>query len=361
MLDSYRRELESMLAESSIKYQQSEADRTVASTVESSERRTKEASTSNAKPAAYGNLGAASQKQSEGSSSKNLTSSASSQASKRMSRHAVDVSGTQDRESDEDSRHLGGHVGESSRRESGPAAKAHSGSSSRDRVSEQISKSKGEYFTKDSVQDGRSPTISETGDQHHQSRYDNRPHGSVKVRAHEEEGDEERHAKDYSSNSNTVSSQRTGKSSANLDESRARSKDVSAKYDGDGRLVESHNSSVTNLVAPNSTKEAQNHDREGSNANRQHKSSEIAQEVGSLIDDCLEHIEQTIELMTKKKVYLLNEKRRIEEAIAILEKRIDAFKRGAGTMIDEVDPYEEDFERLERSSAARRAPVDEAI
>ncbi len=72
----------------------------------------------------------------------------------------------------------------------------------------------------------------------------------------------------------------------------------------------------------------------------------VEAEFGQLIIGCLDNLEETVDILIAKKVELLREKALIEATIEQLEIRIDKFKGRAIEMVDSVDPYEQDVNKL---------------
>lgn len=61
-------------------------------------------------------------------------------------------------------------------------------------------------------------------------------------------------------------------------------------------------------------------------------------------------MEETIDTLITKKIELLKEKARIEATILVLEERIDGFKHKADGIIELVDPFEKDIDKLAGTS-----------
>lgn len=76
------------------------------------------------------------------------------------------------------------------------------------------------------------------------------------------------------------------------------------------------------------------------------RAAEIEGLFNALISDCLENIDDTIGALNRKKIELLEEKARIEATIQALEGKIEYFKLDADDMIENLDPYEEDLQKL---------------
>lgn len=76
------------------------------------------------------------------------------------------------------------------------------------------------------------------------------------------------------------------------------------------------------------------------------RAAAIEAEFGQLILSCLDEMETTVDTLIARKVELIKERIRIEMTIKVLEERIDQFKQKAGEIVEHVDPYEEDLDKL---------------
>lgn len=76
------------------------------------------------------------------------------------------------------------------------------------------------------------------------------------------------------------------------------------------------------------------------------RAAAVEAEFGQLILSCLGEIEDTVDTLIEKKVELIKERARIEATIRVLEERIDEFKQKADTIIEAVDPFEQDIAKL---------------
>jgi len=76
------------------------------------------------------------------------------------------------------------------------------------------------------------------------------------------------------------------------------------------------------------------------------RAAAIEAEFGQLIVSCLDEMETTVDTLIARKVELIKERIRIEMTIKVLEERIDQFKQQAGEIVEQVDPYEEDLDKL---------------
>lgn len=76
------------------------------------------------------------------------------------------------------------------------------------------------------------------------------------------------------------------------------------------------------------------------------RAAAVEAEFGQLIISCLDNMDQTIDTLIAKKIELLTEKARIEATILALEERIDGFKQKADGIIELVDPFEKDIDKL---------------
>lgn len=82
------------------------------------------------------------------------------------------------------------------------------------------------------------------------------------------------------------------------------------------------------------------------------RAAAVEAEFGQLILSCLDTMEGTIDTLIAKKIELLKEKARIEATILVLEERIDGFKTKADGIIELVDPFEKDIDKLAGASSS---------
>lgn len=83
------------------------------------------------------------------------------------------------------------------------------------------------------------------------------------------------------------------------------------------------------------------------------RAAAVEAEFGQLIISCLDNMDQTIDTLIAKKIELLTEKARIEATILALEERIDGFKQKADGIIELVDPFEKDIDKLAGRSSSQ--------
>lgn len=72
----------------------------------------------------------------------------------------------------------------------------------------------------------------------------------------------------------------------------------------------------------------------------------VEAEFGQLVISCLDNMEETIDTLNAKKIELLKERARIEATIMALEEKIDGFKTKADEIVQLVDPFEQDVDKL---------------